>query len=473
VLGGFPRHLTTDLIDEESAHRARREQIGGWVLGVALALFALALPQERLHWSLEADGSNGLSLLGQLWHAALQQLGDAAGTPSELLALSFSAICYGACLPLALSFGRRLGIPFVLTLLASSLVLFSPAAWICATSPGLGSLALFVGLLLMRELWRDGEFRPGLVTLLWSTGAFLHGGLLLSLEAVLGSIRSRAPGEAANRLTRLLRSAVILVFLLGTWVLVQAIGAVQNGGLADTWSHAFLAAYLPGLTDLGALLDHVRAAPRLLLDLPIYIGFLVIGLAGLLLVKREEAEQPPPRWLWVWIGLPLVLSPIWSHMHAGDASLWLWLLPPALVACLDLTARQDPKPAILGAGIVLALQLGLLAGVLRHRAQTDPLADWRDSATLALNPDDWVVTDVPAHRYLLRERWDVDCMLVGPSHDPELVKTAALLAARSGRRVVLDLGPGEHPPALASLVTHESEISAINDLLIFRAVPEP
>ena len=50
-----------------------------------------------------------------------------------------------------------------------------PDPWsrlVSRTSPGLDSFALLVGLLLMRELWRDGSLRPALVAFLWAAGAW-------------------------------------------------------------------------------------------------------------------------------------------------------------------------------------------------------------------------------------------------------------------------------------------------------------
>ncbi len=467
VLGGFPRHLTTELIDEESAQRARREHIGGWVLGLALALFALALPQERLPWNLVGEELAGRSLLHDLWQQLLPRFAEKLGVTSELLALFFSAICYGACLPLALSFGRRLGIAFAPTLLASCLVIFSPAAWLAGTSPGLGSFALLVGLLLMRELWRDGSLRPALVALFWAAGAWVHSGLLLCLEGLLGSIRSRAPGAAANRLTRLLRLAVLLVFGVGAFLALQARELLSGGVGAESWMQSILRAYLPALSGSQSLLDSLGSLPRALLDLPIFLGLVVIGLAALLLLKREEAEEKPPAWLWVWIGLPLLLLFVWSPMHPGDPAVWIWLLPPGLVACLDLIARQDPRPAVLGAALALALQLGVLAGVLQHRTQTDPLADWRASATEAFDPSDWILTADPAHHYLLGQRWGVECRLVLDNDDLEALRDEALANAHAGRRVVLDLEQGQAPAALTAM---EAELAGIADLLIFRTL---
>ncbi|MFT4542788.1 MAG: hypothetical protein ACI835_005257 [Planctomycetota bacterium] len=400
ILGGFPRHLTTELIEEREGLLAGREVLAGWIIGIALALLALALPQERLIGNaFAAPFEQGLAW--GIWISAGEGLGNLLGLHGEQGRFILAALAYGACLPVALGLARRLGCPFGLALIANSILLFTPTAWLAATTPGLGSLSLLLLLGLMRQLWDPDARNPWICLSIWGLLTCSQYSALLLLPAVLWACVEFEENPKRKPL-------IIGIGIIASGVFIKSFSDLPAGhGFLDEVLWMRFAGLLPG------------------------IGFALAGLASLWLLKRNESELPPPRWLLVWSLLPLAFLSLSSSL-AWDAS-YLWLLPVALIGIFDVLARSDLSTAIpLGLGTLVA-QLALLFGFQSYAANTDPLTDWRASASEFLEPGDIFLSADQAHSYLAAERWGLETVpLEGESIEE------VRLRLESGKRVILD-----------------------------------
>ena len=431
VLGGFPRHLTTQLLDEEVERGRGRRRLATWALTCALGLFALALPQPRLFLEGALAGSPAGPAPG--WSADLVggPLGGWLGMHlAHQAALVASALALALCLPASLSIAARSGAPWGQQLAMGMIVVLAPAAWLGGTGDRIGAGFLLAQLLLFRAVWNGGPGARRGALVLWALGALAWPVLLWQLPAVLmGTAEPAEPVRLRWRRALLAGATALVPVALG---------------------HA--AALLGGSDLLGRLLLDGPPGEPLVWTAPLAwvgtslagLGLATLGLAALVLVRREESEEAPPLWLLAWCAVPLVaacLGPL------GPMELTpLVFLPVALLGALDLVARQDPAPGSWLAGGLGVGQAALLLGALGALDADDPDRAWRERARQELEPDDLVISDSEAHRAELLRRWNLE--VVAPAE----ASTAALEAADSGgRRVVLDLQPGAIPSLPAGL----------------------
>lgn len=423
ILGGFPRHLTRDLLQQEQDSRSRKRVFAGWLFGLALALVALAFPQERLVGPAFAEVFERPAIWN-LWERVHGTFAGLLGLRAEQLRFVTSALAYGACVPAALALGRRLGCPFALSVAASAVVLAAPGAWIAGTTPGVGSAALLLLLLLMSELWRPGERRPWRLLLLWAGLALLDDGLLLLWPALFLACR-RPDGLGGER-----RRPARFWWLAGLAV-VALVTAVE----LSTWDPVPMPSRME--LDGGRLALDARVLQRLASALP-GLGLALAGLASLAFLRRDPSEEPPPRWLWAWAGFPLLFLAL--HSALGWDAACLWLLPVALLGLLDLFARLDAGPAPLLAVGGLALQLAFVVAANLHLDRTDPAREWREHAREFLRPKDVLITGHAEHSYLASHRWGLRSVVLRAAEpeapDPARVEGVyADEAARTNLRV--------------------------------------
>lgn len=435
VLGGFPRHLTTQLIEEGAERESWRQQLGVWALAVALTLFALALPAARTDLATAYAGSLGGPVLGG-WPAGLNGLMPGlvlslGAHGAEQVLLLLSALAYGLCVPVAFAITRPFGASFGLRLAAVLVVLLGAAPWLAGTSAMGGSVLLLFALELCRRTWSApaGLRWRALVGLVLYALVFPI--LAWLLPAVLVAGLDGEGDSGARRRRALLGGGLALAALALGWF-------VQHANLGSPGSAALLSS-LQLSPWSGALAGSpwyaIAAWSAATLGV---LGVSFAGLAALPLLRRGESEERPPRWLYVWCALPLAVALLAPGALYGMTS--LLLLPVALIGILDLLARQDEAP---GRGLALLLvgaQVAGLAGALAYFRANDPLGPWREEAIQILEPSDLVISADPVHRELLVRRWDLDVTAARPYGLTPGVETAVERAWAAGRRVAVDAG---------------------------------
>ncbi|MFT7485490.1 MAG: hypothetical protein ACI9F9_001340 [Candidatus Paceibacteria bacterium] len=427
VVGGFPRHLTTQLIDDESASRSRRELGACWLVGLALMLFALARPQERLLAGAGIENWRGIGIGDACWRTLAKTIADSWGVAPEMVGLIVSAVFYGACLPIALVLGRQLGLEFRLALPVSLVILLAPGAWTAATTAGTGSVALLTGLLLMRELWREGPYRVWPVVALWALASLLDVGMAWTLPAIWLALASRQKnwkldvGQAPVTLL----AAGLAGYLLFAGPFFDSNGS--KGALAVIKESYFF--------DFSA---HWSSPMAWAIAALAALGLALFGPASLFFLRRNHAESAPPRWLLAWILFPALGCALCASAPFGYS--FIWLFPPALIGVLDLSARQDQPSGSVAVPLALGLQTLGLWGVLSFLSAGDPLREWRASASQVLEAGDWVLSTEADHLYLLERRWGLDALLVDEETDWSALLEQAQQHGSLGTRLVVDRG---------------------------------
>lgn len=403
-------HSAAELIPPQGPESSpARRLVAGWVLGAGLAALALAFPQERL--------------IGQQLH---RELGDWGGIPDpsawilerggESVAFVVAALAFGACLPVCLSIARRAEHSFGVSLAVSLAVLLSPVAWLAGTTPGAAALGLLAMLLLWRSIWMKERPPILVVTALWCLASWCTPVAVWLLPAVAWAVGAAGDDRRRGRIAGLAVLGLGVLFALpialasSTFARATVFGGSGGWGQIVAWGFGWLPA----------------------------LGVAGVATAVLFLLKRHESEERPPRWLLVWCLLPLAAvalggSPTWEICY-------LWILPLALIAGLDVLARLEGRLTALVAPAAIALQVALLLGVVAFLARTDPLAEWRRVATETLEPGDLVLTTRGDHEYLLWRRWGLKtCRVDGRSYealvDYPWHAYARAMSARGGRLV--------------------------------------
>jgi hypothetical protein len=444
VLGGFPRHLTQQLIDEERRSAARWVGLAPWLVGIGLAALALANPQEALFgggprliqaW---ASGAGPGEAFSAYW--LLRGLAAVSGLDLEPAAFLLSALFYGGTAPLLFGLGRGVGLSDASALTVTLIVLLSPVAWLAGTTPGPEAAGLWATTLLFRLIWGGREGATGtrhrvvvLSALALAAGLSPSAAWLLPAVAI-ALARDRGVREP-------LKWGAIGSLFLATAYLALGGPSAASGSLGAPGA-------LPGTGGSG-----LAAATWRTLALFPALGVSLAGLAALCFERRNESEEPPPRWLLGWALLPSVALALGG---AGHELPYLYLLPLAALGGFDaLGRREDELDARLVLGAFL-LACAWLVGSMHLLSSQDPLADWRAEARRALEPDDLVLTDDTAHHYLLRQRWGLD---VRPLDGSTALLEALAQARAAGTRIVFD-GPAEELPRELEGVTPLSELIA-------------
>ncbi len=395
VLGGFPRHLTTQLIEEGEERRSHREVLGGLVLGLALAAFALAFPQLRLIGQ-QVEHMDPADPLVPFVIDVLRRITVVhLGMMPEQIGFVIAALAYGACLPVGLGVARRQGLGFGLALVGTLAVLLSPVAWVAGTTPGPEALALLFLFLALDALWGGEGARPLMAACYWVFAAACQPALVWLLPAVVvAGLRGQEKRFELGFSLPLIGGVLFLIFAMPLGV------TLEWSELADRVSRSVRFGGSGGWFEAGVWL--VGLLPGL--------GLSLVALASLFFLKRDASEERPPRWLALWCGLPLLAltlsgSPTWSIPY-------LWLLPPALIGACDLLARRAEGFALGSSALVLSGQATAIFGVSLVLGSTDPQASWRDQARTVLQEEDLVVTADAGHAYLIASRWGLTCLLL-------------------------------------------------------------
>lgn len=423
----FPRHLLTDLVGAEERAERRRLARAEWVLGLALASFALAFPLEALvgrgpEWAAGLAGgkASGPHLVPSLLGGWLGR----AGLGFERAGYLLSALSLALCLPLAGTLGRRLGAPPRLASLGALTLVLSPAAWNAGSLPGPGAAGMAAALALCTALLDPGRSRRLLALALLAPLVDLL--LVWLLPAVLVAARGTGrPGAA-----------------------LRSLGLVGGAATGLALIHLLAAALDParGLAELGpelgraALGRDFHPAPLAWTALPgpLALGLGLGGLLSLVAVRRGPEESGPPPWLWAWCLVPLVP---WA---LGPLPL-LILLGPALLGGLDLLARAPEARALRVLAAIVGIQTALVVGGRAALGSADPLAAWRAAAEAEFRAGDALMSADPDRLHLARLRYGL------PAIDARVeargwIEGARHLAA-AGHRIWVDGEPGGAPAA--------------------------
>lgn len=184
ILGGFPRHLTQQMIAQRGRRSAARSGGGVLALGLGLTLLALAFPDESLSRRELAilDSEPGARFTP---FRGLVSLVHTLGPWSfEQAAFLLSAMLHGACLPLMVRLGKIVGVSRGVATGVALAILLTPAGWDAATSPGPLALELFVATGLFAALWKLRERDDGRARL--TAGAWGLGLVAVMIEPVRG-----------------------------------------------------------------------------------------------------------------------------------------------------------------------------------------------------------------------------------------------------------------------------------------------
>ncbi|MEM7515428.1 MAG: hypothetical protein AAF368_00700 [Planctomycetota bacterium] len=413
IAAGFPRHLTRNLLDEATTGERRRHalQLGLFVL--ALALFALAQPQ--LGWM-----GRGMALLeaknGQLVGRAIV---GANPTLLQLERLQFlvSALLVALSLPVLMSLGVRLGLSRGRALASALLGVLAPAAFVAARLPGPEARGLFVSALLFLLLAR--ETRIKILLPVAALGLILDPATLVLFPAVFAGLGgSRSYG--------------------GKWgVLLGLVVVSFVAYLAYDWSllvdgTTFLpAALIPGLSTTPTFLT-LHGVPAL--------GLLLVFLPAPFFASRDENEEPPPKWLALWLAGAL-LSPFEGAPY---------LIAPAIFGFQDWLGRH-PEPS---KRWLLPLLLGQIVLAITSDAglrSADPLNEWRDRAREVLQPGDFVVTDSERSVHLLSTRGGYEVLRTHDLTSSTVIERLMSEGDPTRRRWVIDLSEREFERLISAL----------------------
>jgi hypothetical protein len=394
VAGGFPRHLTQELLEEESERQERKRWFAPWFLGAAYGLFALAFPLERVigNFPMKAEAGEGL------WWSFLESSGG------ESLGFLISAICAGLFLPLMTRALAATGLPRSASLTGACCISFSPLLTHAATLPGPESATCLISLL---AFWiaaphEAGSLRTSLAIALGVAASLLDPGGLLIIPALLLRHLSRGASHLSSRRSTwhgFAWGCAYIVSLGLLWGFVFADAPLNRDSRVIQWT------IFPGVIGMG----------------------LCLLLTASLFIKRQDSmTEDTPRWLHLWF-------------LGGIASLFLpnasgiCLAPVAAFAIGDFLTRGSHKPRLLSSILIIA-QLVLCVAATQKIRTKDPHAAWRRVFQEVFQEGDRLISDNLAHRYLAKIRWGV----------PAFSEEEAL--GTLGGPYVLDLG--NQPPFL-------------------------
>ncbi len=365
VAGGFPRHLTQELLEEKERKVERRRWLAPWFFGAAYALFALAFPLLRVIGNFPIKAEAGESL----WWSLLE------GRGGELTGFVLSAITAGAFIPLTTRALVATGLPRGPSLTAVICVGLSPLMIHAATLPGPEAL---VCLLCMFAFWVAAPFEVGYVRTsaaiaIGIGAALLDPGGLLILPALL----TRHFARSSTRLSLPIYGWYGVAWGVAFVVAIQILeGILMPDVPLSRDSRVLRYAIFPGPIGLG-------------------LGFLA-GF-GLFRNHKESLTEDTPTWLRLW-----VLGGIASLLLPGASG--VCLAPVAAFAIADFLSRgvaTMKSTAIL----ILAGQLVLGLGSIQHVRSRDPSSGWRLEFRALVQEGDSIISNKPSHRYLARIRW--------------------------------------------------------------------
>ncbi len=426
----FPREDLSARIGRSELLERRRQAWQPFLLGLALAMLALAFPMERLWGEMNlvrtaAEGGRGLGLGVPLLRIAARWFSH------EQAAFAFAAICAGLTIPALRALMLTIGFSHSVAMRGLGVIVLAPLFLLGASSAVLLAPGVLGATLIARELFRLNKDKS--MRALWRVSSVFFLGLLLDPTILLllpAAGLALVPFAAPRRLP-LWAPPVGLTLTIGFCVYIL-LGAGDPQAL-DQLFRAMLAG------GAGPTLPHLG---EWLIWLPISLGIGWLGIVSLLAGKRTSEESPPPSWTRAWCLMALV--PVIGGSPLAMPALGL-LLPLAAVGLVDHLARIE-RDDLMGqrAKLLLLSQLGLGLLAWGTLFATDPLKPWREEAQENLNPGDLVFSSHPGHIYLLEHRYGV---ATGRPED-EGAAQRAIQATANGVRVVLD---GPLPTAPASL----------------------
>lgn len=373
VAGGFPRHLTQELLEEESERQERQRWLAPWFLGAAYTLFALAFPLERVIGNFPMKAEAGEAL----WWSLLENNGG------ESLGFLFSALCAGLFLPLMTHALAATGLPRSASLISACCVSISPLLVHAATLPGPESAACLVSLI---AFWvaaphEAGRVRTSLAIGLGVAASLLDPGGLLIMPALLMRHFSMGTTHLTNRRSTWYGFAwgcAYVVSLELLWGFIFADAPLSRDSRVIQW------AIFPGVIGLG-------------------VGLLFT--AGLFRKRQDSMTEDAPNWLRWWL-----LGGVASLFFPNASG--ICLAPVAAFSVGDFLARGTLRPRAVTAMLLIA-QLFLCVTALNKVRTKDPHTAWRSAFQQRVKEGDRLISDNPAHRYLSRIRWGV------PTFSPE------------------------------------------------------
>ncbi|MCH2105394.1 MAG: hypothetical protein MK291_01980 [Planctomycetes bacterium] len=365
VAGGFPRHLTQELLEEEGRRGERRRWLAPWFFGAAYALFALSFPVLRVIGNFPIKAEAGESL----WWMLLEASGG------EVLGFALSALTVGLFLPLSTHALVATGLPRGPALTAALCVGLSPLMIHAATLPGPEALS---GLLCLFAFWvaapHDvGPARTSAAIAIGLGAALLDPGGLLVLPALLTRHFSRSGSGLSMPMYGWYGVAWGVAFVVAIQLLE---GVLMPDVPVSRDSRVIRYAIFPGVIGLG-------------------LGFLAAF--GLFRQQREGLTEDTPTWLRLWV-------------VGGGASLFfpgasgICLAPVAAFAIADFLSR-GVSTAKSTAALILIGQLILGLGSIEKVRSKDPNTAWRLQFRSVVEEGDTLISGSPAHRYLARIRW--------------------------------------------------------------------
>ena len=365
VAGGFPRHLTQELLEEKERRGERRRWLAPWFFGAAYALFALASPLLRVVGNFPIKAEAGESL----WWALLEVSGG------EVTGFVVSAVTAGLFIPLATHALTATGLPRGPSLTAVICVGISPLMIHTATLPGPEAM---VGLLCLFAFWVAAPFEVGYVRTSAAIGiglvaALLDPGGLLILPALLTRHFSRSNSRLSMPMYGWYGVAWGVAFVVAIQIMESV---VMPDVPVSRDSRVLRYAIFPGPVGLG-------------------LGFLA-GF-GLFRNHKESLAEDTPAWLRLW-----VVGGIASLFLPGASG--ICLAPVAAFAIADFLSRGVATTRG-AAALIIAGQLVLGIASIQHVRSRDPSTGWRLEFRSLVQEGDDLISGNPLHRYLARIRW--------------------------------------------------------------------
>lgn len=387
---GFPRHHTRELLSRADRWKERRQWLAAIALGVAVGLFALANPCERL------SGMTGLFLTSVRDHGVspylipgliVRALEPIYGL--ERAAFLLSAISLGALVPVLDSICRIDGEARPsMRLVVILLLVGSPGMWLAGVSPGPEAMSALVAARLFRRwLQRRPWRRAGLLAVLVDPAN------LFLILALVAPQRRKEESDAWSS------QAVLPDF--GAWVVLMFaffLAVTRQPMTGSETTPGF------GLLSLGVATFH---------------------LVHLALVDRNVAP---------WVVFPLFPGLVWCLFGVLFVAP-LWCLGPACVIAFQ-------RGRLRWAGLLVVAQLLATEGMMTVFEHRDPHLEWRESVRVVLEPEDCVIVDDPREAYYLRIRYGVTIIEAGSPDEP--LETVSLESA-AGRRVLVGADDLEQP----------------------------
>ena len=368
IAGGFPRHLTQELLEEKGRREERRRWLAPWFFGAAYALFALSFPLLRVigNFPIKAEADESL------WWMLLESMGG------EAWGFAISAAAAGLFLPLSTHALVATGLPRGAALTATLCIGLSPLMIHAATLPGPEAPC---ALLCLAAFWVAapydvGSVRTSLAIAIGVAASVLDPGALMILPALLTRHFSRS----------------------GTGLSMPMYGWYGVAwGVASVVAMQILEGFL--IPDVPISRDS-RVLRYAIFPGVIGLGLGLLAAFGLFRRQREGLTEDTPTWLRLW-----VVGGAVSLFFPGASG--LCLAPVAAFAIGDFLSRG--VSANKGAATLIIIgQLILGLGSIHNVRSRDPHTAWRREFRSVVEDGDVLISESPVHRYLSRVRWGFD-----------------------------------------------------------------